>query len=97
MKITKDKTSPVTAGDETYEGISDRSVMEYKKGRGDETTKGTPADEYDEYKVEFDVDGTEAGADDLDAIIQKEIIEEAQGDAPSIKKAGGGIARMLGE
>ena len=32
MKITKDKTSPVTAGDETYEGISDRSVMEYKKG-----------------------------------------------------------------
>ncbi len=31
MRITKDKTSPVTAGDETYEGISDRSVMEYKK------------------------------------------------------------------
>ena len=31
----------------------------------------------------------------MDAIVQKEIIEEAKGDAPSIKKAGGGIARML--
>ena len=34
---------------------------------------------------------------ELDAVVQKEIIEEATGDAPSIKKAGGGIARMLGE
>ena len=33
----------------------------------------------------------------MDAIVQKEIIEEATGDAPSIKKASGGIARMLGE
>jgi hypothetical protein len=29
--------------------------------------------------------------------VQKEIIAEAKNDAPSIKKAGGGIARMLGE
>jgi len=29
--------------------------------------------------------------------LQKEIIEEAQGEAAPIKKAGGGIARMLGE
>ena len=55
------------------------------------------ADEYEEYKVEFDADGTEADATDLDAVVQKEILEEATGDAPSIKKAGGGIARMLGE
>jgi hypothetical protein len=33
----------------------------------------------------------------MDEYVQKEIIEEATGDAPSIKKAGGGIARMLGE
>ena len=97
MQITKDKTVGVTSGEKSYEGIGDRSVMEYKKGRGDETTKGTPADEYDEYKVEFDVDGTEADADDMSEFIRKEIIEEATGDAPSIKKAGGGIARMLGE
>jgi hypothetical protein len=55
------------------------------------------ADEYEEYKVEFDADGTAADATELDAVVQKEIIEEATGDAPSIKKAGGGIARMLGE
>ena len=97
MQITKDKTGIGAYGDKSFDTIEDRSVMEYKKGRGDETTKGTPADEYDEYKVEFDADGTEAGADNLDAIIQKEIIEEAKSDAPTIKKAGGGIARMLGE
>ncbi len=50
-----------------------------------ETTKGTPADEYEEYKVEFDPDGTPADATDMDAIVQKEIIEEAKGDAPLIK------------
>ena len=32
-----------------------------------------------------------------EALSKKEIIKEATGDAPSIKKAGGGIARMLGE
>ena len=97
IKITKDKSVGVTSGDKSYEGIGDRSVMEYKKGRGDETTQGTPADEYDEYKVEFDYDGTEADADDMSEFIRKEIIEEATGDSPSIKKASGGIARMLGE
>jgi len=97
MQITKDKTGIGTYGDKSFDTIEDRTVLEYKKGRGDETTKGTPADEYEEYKVEFDPDGTPADATDMDAIVQKEIIEEATGDAPSIKKAGGGIARMLGE
>ena len=85
----------------SFDTIEDRTVLEYKKGDADvdvETGQGyRSADEYEEYKVEFDADGTEAGADDLDAIVQKEIIEEAKGDAPSIKKASGGIARMLGE
>ena len=101
MKITKDKSVGVTSGDKSYDGIGDRSVMEYKKGDVDvdpEAGKAyKSADEYDEYKVEFDYDGTEADADDMSEIIRKEIIEEAKGDAPSIKKAGGGIARMLGE
>jgi hypothetical protein len=98
MKITKDKTSPVTAGDETYEGISDRSVMEYKKGDvdvdPDKKISSKAPDEYDEYKVEFDVDGTEADADDMSEFIRKEIIEETTSEAPKIKKAGGGIARV---
>ena len=104
MQITKDKMGVGSYGDKSFDTIQDRSVLEYRVGRMDvkdeglETQKGfKEADEYEEYKVEFDVDGTEAGADDLDAIVQKEIIEEAKGDAPSIKKASGGIARMLGE
>ena len=36
--------------------------------------------------------------DIIDGIkVQDEIIEEVKDQAPSIKKAGGGIARMLGE
>ena len=88
----------------SYEVIEDRSVLEYRKGEtgvkdeGMETQKSfKEADEYEEYKVEFDQDGTEASVDNLDEVIQKEILEEATGEAPSIKKAGGGIARMLGE
>ena len=101
IRIIKDKSVGVTSGDKSYEGIGDRSVMEYRKGDADfdiETKRGyRSADEYDEYKVEFDMDGTEADADDMSEFIRKEIIEEATGDAPSIKKASGGIARMLGE
>ena len=101
MQITKDKTGVGTYGDKSFDTIEDRTVLEYRKGDADvdiETQRGyRSADEYEEYKVEFDPDGTPADATDMDAIVQKEIIEEAQGDAPSIKKAGGGIARMLGE
>ena len=104
IKIQKDKMGGRSYEEGSYEVIEDRSVLEYRKGEtgvkdeGMETQKSfKEADEYEEYKVEFDADGTEADATDLDAIVQKEIIEEAGGDAPSIKKAGGGIARMLGE
>ena len=97
MKIQKDKTGVGTYGDKSFDTIEDRTEMVFKKGQADETTKGKPADEYEEYKVEFDSDGTAADATELDAAVQKEIIEEATGNAPSIKKAGGGIARMLGE
>ena len=98
--------------DEVTDGIVDRSVMEYKSGKGmaDESTKGTLPDEYDEYKVEFDQDGTQAGADILDESVQKEIIEEISTDKflsdkmkfkevseKITEKASGGIARMIGE
>jgi hypothetical protein len=104
MQITKDKMGVGTYGDKSFDTIEDRTVLEFRKGEynvkdeGLETQSGfREADEYEEYKVEFDPDGTPADATDMDAIVQKEIIEEATGDAPSIKKAGGGIARMLGE
>jgi len=101
MRIQKDKMGGANFGDESYEVIDDRTVLEYKKGDADiDPETGTAyksADEYEEYKVEFDQDGTEAGADEIAANVQKEIVEEASGEAPSIKKAGGGIARMLGE
>ena len=100
-QIVKDKMGVGSYGDKTFDTINDRTVMEYKAPRQDvdvESGKGTrDAAEYEEYKVEFDSDGTEAGADAIDEMIQNEIIEEAVGQTPSIKKASGGIARMLGE
>jgi hypothetical protein len=69
IKITKDKLGSAGSGDETYEGVMDRSVMEYKKGDvnvdPDKKIASKAPDEYDEYKVEFDVDGTEADADNI--------------------------------
>jgi hypothetical protein len=97
IMIQKDKLGGRNYGDESYEVIEDRTEMVFRKGQADETTKGTPADEYEEYKVEFDQDGTVADATDIDELSKKEIIKEVTGDAPPIKKAAGGIARMLGE
>ena len=97
IKITKDKIGGANYGDESYDVIEDRTEMVYKKGQADETTKGTPADEYDEYKVEFDQDGTAADATEIDEVSKMEIIKEVSGDAPPIKKASGGVAMMLGE
>ncbi len=97
IMIQKDKLGGRNYGDESYEVIEDRTEMVYRKGQADETTKGTPADDYEEYKVEFDQDGTAAEATDIDEISKSEIIKEITGDAKSIKKADGGIAMMLGE
>ena len=100
-QIVKDKMGVGSYGDKTFDTINDRTVMEYKAPKQDvdvESGRGTrEAAEYEEYKVEFDSDGTQAGADAIDEIVQKEIIEEATDKAPSIKKAGGGLAYMLGE
>jgi hypothetical protein len=95
--VKKDKMGVASSGDESYDVIEDRTEMVYKKGQADETTKGTPADEYDEYKVEFDQDGTAADATDVDEVSKMEIIKEVSADTPAIKKADGGIAMMLGQ
>ena len=92
-QITKDKMGAIRVGeDDMADGIVDRSVMEYKAPKQDvdvEAGKGTRENaEYEEYRVEFDQDGTQAGADAIDESIQKEIIEEAS--EKIIKKADGG-------
>jgi hypothetical protein len=38
-----------------------------------------------------------AGADEINEITKKEIVDEVSDNIPSIKKASGGLARMLGE
>ena len=103
MQITKDKAGVGIADEKTFDTINDRTVMEYKAPRKDADpdtqTILKEGAEYDEYKVEFDMDGTPADADDISEIIKKEIIEEAA-DIPikqKIKRAGGGVAYMLGE
>jgi hypothetical protein len=99
IMIQKDKIGGRSFEEGTYEVIEDRTEMVFRKGQMDETTKGKkPPDEYEEYKVEFDQDGTAADATDIDEISKMEIVEEAgDPDSLTLKKAGGGIARMLGE
>lgn len=81
--------------------INDIEIMEFRKGEVVEGPGGKPVktpDEYDEvtesisriYKDDFN------NPDYSDGIRVKEVMEEVM-DAPSIKKASGGIARMLGE
>jgi hypothetical protein len=76
-------------------------TMDYTPGssQADETTQGIPADSYDEY-TEFNsriIKDEYNDPDIVEGIKVDEIIEEVKDQAPSIKKAGGGIARMLGE
>jgi len=75
--------------------------MEYAPGSSlaDETTKGIPSDNYEEftevqsriYKDEFNE------PDIIQGIDVEDIVKEVKDQAQSIKKAGGGIAMMLGE
>ena len=91
ITIVKQKGDP----DFAYE----EEVMLLRRGQADETTKGrTPPDEYEELTVRPDMEGKMKDVEDgIEPEGIQEIIQEASGEAPSIKKAGGGIARMLGE
>jgi hypothetical protein len=102
MQITKDKMGIGTVDEKSFDTINDRSIMEYRAPKKDvdpdsETFLKEGA-EYDEYKVEFDMDGTMGDGDVISENIKKEIIQEAS-DIPEkkIKRAGGGVAYMLGE
>jgi len=102
MQITKDKTGIGTVDEKSFDTINDRSVMEYKAPRkdADPETRTTIDEgaEYDEYRVEFDRDGTMADGDVISENIKKEIIQESS-EIPErkIKRASGGVAYMLGE
>ena len=102
MQIVKEKAGVGIADDKTFDTIQDRTVMEYKPPRKDVDPDAEKileeGPQYDEYKVEFDMDGTPADADDISEIVKKEIIEEAS-EIPEkkIKRASGGVAYMLGE
>ena len=84
-------------GKENDEMITEVQTMEYSPGaaRADESTKGTPADDYQEfteynsriYKDEYNEPMIEEGIKVED--ITKEIIKD--------KKASGGVANLLGE
>ncbi len=88
-------------GKENDEMVTDVQTMDYTPGSSlaDETTKGIPADQYDEYtefqsriyKDEFN------DPDIVEGINVEDIVKEVKDQTPSIKKAGGGIAMMLGE
>ena len=78
---------------------NEEEVMALRKGQADEMTKGkTPPDEYEELTVRPDPEGKMKDVEDgIEPESIQEIVEEVTGEAPSIKKAGGGIATMLGE
>ena len=83
-KIYKENDNMVTKSEE----------MTYTKGQADESTKGKPADDYEEvtefnsriYKDEFN------DPDVIEGIDVESIIKEVD-----VKKASGGIAQMIGE
>jgi hypothetical protein len=107
IEITKQKLG---YDDRIGEGVVSEEYMSLKPGRADETTGGKKvADEYEENTGYTDKDGklkdVEPGVSKetvMDGSISKEeleqeIVEQLSKEAPSIKKASGGIARMLGE
>jgi|TARA_A100001035_G_scaffold272403_1_gene261681 hypothetical protein len=96
IMIQKDKIGVGGSGDKSFDVIEDRTELRYKKPKPDEGDPN-PTEEYEEFKVEFDSDGTAADATEIDEISKMEIMKEITDEAPPIKKAGGGLAYMLGE
>ena len=90
---TPDETVVTKIDDRGEFGYKEESMV-YKKGGM--TEEGRVADEYEEFTVRPDEDGK---LKDIDTGIDdgSDIIKEATDQAPSIKKAGGGLAYMLGE
>ena len=88
-------------GKENDEMVTDVQTMDYTPGSSlaDETTKGIPADDYQEYtEVQSRIYKDEFNDPDIvEGINVEDIVKEVKDQTPSIKKADGGIAMMLGE
>ena len=78
--------------------LTEETYMNYKPGLADETTKGKiPPGEYEEGTALLRTDREYAGEIvDESFEISDDVLKEV-GEAPSIKKASGGLAYMLGE
>ena len=102
-EMTIQRMKVLDDGSESYYGkpLTEETYMNYKPVLADETTKGkTPPGEYEEGTALIRSDREYAGeVVDESFKISDDVIEEAMSEAPSIKikKASGGIARMLGE
>ena len=61
----------ITVGED---GIKSQEIMEFKPGRGDESTQGTPADEFDQGTVYPDSEGKlkdlEEGEIDIEELLE---------------------------
>jgi hypothetical protein len=84
------------------ETLAREDYMNYKPGAGQSDEAGRVSDEYIEDTGYLRTSGPNKGElyDSMDGLSDdalEEIMEEVSKEAPSIKKAGGGIARMLGE
>ena len=96
VRIIKDKVGIGSYNDKTFDTIEDRSVFVLKRNQAGETTKGKkPPDEYDEIKEVFGPDGMLKDVDEVSDTAVDEVLEEL--GETKIKKAGGGLAYMLGE
>jgi hypothetical protein len=86
---TGDVRIKITKGDPDAPGYNQQELT-LTKGQADETTKRTPADEYDEYTVKSDFDGkmkdVEDGLDDIEDIIDEIGVENIT--VKDLEKAG---------
>jgi len=98
IRVTKDKVGVGSSNDRTFDTIEDRSTFVLRRNKVDENTKGKkPPDEYEEMReVAYDgsADGTFDDIDEVSDTAVKEVLEEL--GETKIKKAGGGLAYMLG-
>ena len=98
IRVTKDKVGVGSYNDRTFDTIEDRSTFVFKKGEDivdTKTGKGKEAiDEYEEMREVASTDGTFGDIDEVSDTAVKEVLEEL--GETKIKKAGGGLAYMLG-
>jgi hypothetical protein len=95
-RIIKDRPGVGQYGEETFDTIDDRTVMELKKGEYVKNKKGKIIKTKDEYFENQEVAGVDGTFDDFDDVaddVAQEVIEEVGGTV--IKKKSGGLATMF--